>query len=493
MRKKVYVIGAGVSGLSAGIYAARCGFDVTILEQHFTFGGLSTSWSRKGYFFEGGMHWLTGSGEDQPLNKVWKQLGALQENNPVENKEILYSFVDKNGKQINLWRDIEKTRQEFLQYSPEDKNVINTLYNDVKKYTKVHLPVADLPGLKSMEPMHPSIKELLAMIPAGIRTLQLSNTSFLDYINRFKNKDLRELLKAVTSNQYNATSFLYTMASFACGDSGFPKGGSIQFVKNMVDTFESLGGEIQYKTTVEKVVVKNGITTGVQTKDGFLPADAVIVSQDFRQAVDTLFDVPISSKFVQTMKKNLVPEENTFICLGVKADLSHLPHTCIFPLEKPFECANNFYSHLRVNNYSRNKEAAPEGCTSVTSILIGESYDYWKAAKEDGTYKAKKDELAQRFIKELEAFVPEIKDNIEVIDVATPCTYERYCSSYHGSWMSVWCKGTPKMKYPHKLPEIQGCYFAGQRLQMPGGLPIAGYTGRMAVQHLCKDTETIFV
>ena len=90
MRKKVYVIGAGVSGLSAGIYAARCGFDVTILEQHFTFGGLSTSWSRKGYFFEGGMHWLTGSGEDQPLNKVWKQLGALQENNPVENKEILH-------------------------------------------------------------------------------------------------------------------------------------------------------------------------------------------------------------------------------------------------------------------------------------------------------------------------------------------------------------------------------------------------------------------
>ena len=84
------------------------------------------------------------------------------------------------------------------------------------------------------------------------------------------------------------------MASFACGDSGFPKGGSIQFVKNMVDTFESLGGEIQYKTTVEKVVVKNGIATGVQTKNGFLPADAVIVSQDFRQAVDTLFDVPIT-------------------------------------------------------------------------------------------------------------------------------------------------------------------------------------------------------
>ena len=70
MTKKVIVIGAGVSGLSAAIYAARSGFDVTILEQHSTFGGLSTGWSRKGYFFEGGMHWLTGSSPKLVLNQV---------------------------------------------------------------------------------------------------------------------------------------------------------------------------------------------------------------------------------------------------------------------------------------------------------------------------------------------------------------------------------------------------------------------------------------
>ena len=101
---KVVVIGAGIAGLSAGIYAARTGFDVTILEQHNISGGLSTSWSRKGYYFEGGMHWLTGSSEKMPLHRIWLETGALQENNPIENRDPLYNLIDENGKVLSLYR-----------------------------------------------------------------------------------------------------------------------------------------------------------------------------------------------------------------------------------------------------------------------------------------------------------------------------------------------------------------------------------------------------
>ena len=61
--KKLVVVGAGIAGLSAGVYAQRSGFETVILEKHIIPGGLSTSWTRKGYLFEGGMHWLTGSSE----------------------------------------------------------------------------------------------------------------------------------------------------------------------------------------------------------------------------------------------------------------------------------------------------------------------------------------------------------------------------------------------------------------------------------------------
>ena len=132
---KVVVIGAGISGLSAGIYAARAGFDVTVLEQHNIAGGLSTSWSRKGYYFEGGMHWLTGSSPEMPLNKVWREVGALQDNNPIENRDPLYNLIDENGKVLSLYRYLPQMEKALIDYAPEDKARIKKMCREIKDFT----------------------------------------------------------------------------------------------------------------------------------------------------------------------------------------------------------------------------------------------------------------------------------------------------------------------------------------------------------------------
>ena len=85
-----------------------------------------------------------------------------------------------------------------------------------------------------------------------------------------------------------------------------------------------------------------------------------------------------------------------------------------------------------------------------------------------------------------------IKGKIAVWDVATPLTYERYLGSYKGSWMTLVKKGQGNARYPGKPESIQNLYFAGQRLNSPGGLPVALTTGRTAAQHLCIDTDTVF-
>ncbi len=505
---KVVVIGAGISGLSAGIYAARAGFDVTILEQHNIPGGLSTSWSRKGYYFEGGMHWLTGSSEKMPLNKIWHETGALQENNPIELRDPLYNVIDENGKTVSLYRFLPQMQQALIEYAPEDKAQIKKMCRAIKDFTNFHLPVLDIRGCKCKTPVKINPMEFIKMLPAIIRVPGLMNISFDEYIAKFKNKNLRHLLHSVIGYRYNALSFIYTLGSFASGDCGYPAGGSIRMANNMLETYKSLGGKILFRTKAENVHVEDYEVRGVvisgkgAEEAGINPdengvreieADAVIVTQDARAAVDCLFDTMIDEPWVNTMRHEAITEQNIFIGMGVKADLSHLPYCCIYPLKKPFEYAGCKWNELRIYNYAAYKDHAPEGCTTLTCLLIGESYGFWKAAKADGTYKDKKKELGELFVSQLAEFIPEVGKALEVIDVATPCTYERYTGSYEGSWMSVWKKGGKQRNYPQTLDSIWGVYFAGQRIQMPGGLPIAVYTGRLAVQHLCRDWGEEFV
>lgn len=491
-KRRVIIVGGGIAGLSAGIYALRSGFDAHILERHGTFGGFQTGWTRKGYFFEGGMHWLTGSSPRIPLNRVWRETGALRENNPVENRDPYYTLID-GGKRLSLYRDLKRLRQELLRFAPEDRRMINRLCRDISLFKAVHLPLRDVAGLKAGKPSRPGVPELLAMAPAALRYFPLVRTSYKDYVSRFKNKNLRHLLLSVIGHRYNAISFIYTMASFASGDSGYPSGGSVRLAGNMMDTFLSLGGKVSYRTKAERVVVEGGKAVGVRTEGGVLHGDAVIVASDTRVAIDTMLDRPVSGGWADKFRSGLATSQNMFIALGVRADFSHLPHSMVFPLDKPFEYAGCSFTELRVNNYSRYGGHSPEGGTALTCILLADCYGFWRKARDDGSYARKKQELGRLFVETLSAFLPEVGDRLDVVDVATPVTYERYCGSYNGSWMTVWKPGCPRPGIPQTLKGVKGLYFAGQRILMCGGLPMAVYTGRRAVQLLCRDTDTVFV
>src|SRR4030042_1912235 len=54
----VVIIGAGIGGLVCGCYLAKAGLKVLIVEQHYKPGGYCTSFKRKGYTFDVGVHYL---------------------------------------------------------------------------------------------------------------------------------------------------------------------------------------------------------------------------------------------------------------------------------------------------------------------------------------------------------------------------------------------------------------------------------------------------
>ena len=467
-KNQVIIVGGGISGLSAGIYTQRAGFKTLILEKCATPGGVSTCWKRKGYLFEGGVHWLNGSGGHLDLNKVWKEVGALQDNNPVFFKDPVYELRN-GGASLAIHRDARKTLEELSAYAPEDRGVLRRIFRDVRWFRYFQTPVAGYTSLWSY----------IRMFPALVITPRLWMQSTAHYLGRIKNDDVRTLLSGVLSPVNNAMTFAFTLSTFFYGDSGYPTGGSLRMALNMADTYIKAGGEIRYNTVVEKVVDKGVIVNGT-----LLEADAVVVTVDARTAIDRLFEKPFDDGWARRMRRLLKTSQCMFFGIGVEADLRELPKSMVCKLDRPMEIAGIRYDFIKVNNYARDGYA-PEGCSTLTVLLDGDTYGYWRDAKARDTYYEKKDEAVARVLETLYGLFPSIKGKVAVTDMATPLTVERYCGTYEGSYMSEWHPGTLTANAPNRYRK--GLYFAGQRTAYSGGLPPAVVSGRLAARALCKD------
>lgn len=482
---KVVIIGAGISGLTSAVYLQRSGFRTLVLEKAGGPGGVSTSWKRKGFTFEGGVHWLIGAKKEIPLHQVWEETGALQENNPVYFKDPIYTLVDSEGT-MPLFRDLHGLETKGLR----DRISLWSLRFHLACFKHFHQPISDMRGLKVRHPKPFSIGEYAKMLPAALITPFLMVQSARGYAKRFKNKRIRALLAAVVEPDINALSLIYTLGTFQVGDSGYPQGGSLRMAQNMAETFQNLGGEIRYQTTVEEVFpAENG--WAVRTKGEALKADAVVVSADARTAIDRLFREPLQDGWARKMREGLRTTQCMFLGVGVNADLSAWPRSMQIVLPRPLKAAGRTYETVVVNNYATEEGYAPEGCSVITCLLHGPTYAYWKAAKEDGSYQAKKKAVMDGFLEIMGDMIPEIKDAVAVTDVVTPLTYERYCSTFEGSYMTDW----PPLSRLYHAPVRyrKGLYFTGQRTAYSGGLPPAAQSGRTTAQAVCKDFDAEFV
>jgi len=539
--KNVVVIGAGISGLTAAIYAQRSGFDVTLCEQNSRAGGMCSSWMRKGYLFEGSIH-CTGSNPTTALYKLWKATGALGDNVKMYLPDIFHA-VEWNGQVINLFRNIEKTVEQLAVMSPEDSKQLQRLVKDVKAFSCLQMPIFDIRGIKTKDPKRMTFNGLLKIMPALPRLARLHKVSCKKYLENFKHLGIRRLFRIipddyssigliatlatwnmgdggfpeggslqmidrmvktfedlggkmllktkVEKDDYSSIGLIATLATWNMGDGGFPEGGSLQMIDRMVKTFEDLGGKMLLKTKVEKVSIENGMLTGVVLPDKTLAADAVVITQETMAAIEQLFDIELNDAWLTKLRENTESVVCTFIGVGIRAKISQTPIPK-WELEEPITYAGKTITEIGFQNYFGREGYAPEGCTTLTTTLTGDTYNFWKKAKEEGCYEEEKRKLADQLCRVICQKFPQSTGNIEVIDIATPLTYERYTGAYHGSWMSITGLGKKMRTYPGFLKNIRGVYFAGHRLMTPGGFPVALYSGYKAAQMVCRQFDAIF-
>ena len=78
MKWDAIVVGSGIGGLACAAALAKCGRKVLVLEQHFAAGGLTQTFSREGYTWDVGLHYLGDMGAQGIQLLDWISEGGIE-------------------------------------------------------------------------------------------------------------------------------------------------------------------------------------------------------------------------------------------------------------------------------------------------------------------------------------------------------------------------------------------------------------------------------
>jgi phytoene dehydrogenase-like protein len=495
--KRIVIIGAGISGLSAGCYARMNGYEAQILEAHNQPGGLCTSWKRKGYLIDGSCHWVTGSGPGNEFYPVWQELGAL-EGRRIVDYEYYTSFTGADGRVFRLYTDVDRLERHMKELSPADAAPTEEFCGLVRTFAGFGAPVGKpaelmglLDGLRMMRRFGPYMKLFK----------QLGSLNVTEFASRFKDPLIRDgILGAMYGVSESLFPLIMSLGPMSRKAAGYPIGGSLEFARGIERRFTSLGGRVSYGARVTKVLEENGRAIGVRLADGSeVPADYVVSACDLKASLTSLLDGkrmdPVHRELLSSGK---LIDPMVQVSFGVDMDLSGGPPAMSdsIKLSEPINLGGRRLEWLSYKNYAFDPTTAPPGKTVLISMFLSD-WEYWEKFEADpSAYAAEKKRTADHCARALESRYPGLGSRIEMTDVATPLTYARYTGNWKGVYMT-WLL-SPEFQRRHRyvpktVPGLDAFYIASMWTSPPGGLPGAASAGRGVVQLLCARDRKRFI
>jgi phytoene dehydrogenase-like protein len=498
--KEIIIIGAGMAGLSAGSYGQMNGYKTRLFELHDKPGGLCTSWKRQGYTFDGCIEWTVGSKAGSEVNRIFAELGAVQGRKFID-PDVIHRIEGSNGRTLSVYSDLDQWERHMKELSPADSAAIEELCNVGRRLT----PFVDM-----VDPSSPLelFKMGFSMMPFLAILFKYGKITAEAFAARFKDPFLRLALVAF-ANINGGTSIpvaglMYMPAAAHVRDAGYPIGGSLEFARAIERRYLDLGGEIHYRSRIEKILVeadpagRGDRAVGVRLVDGSEHrADIVISAADGHATIFNMLEGRyVSDKIRAYYDKLPIYKSWIQVSLGVARDLSGEAPRVSYWLNEPLDIAGEKIDHISFRHFCMDPSMAPAG-KSVVVVVFDADHAYWKPRYQDtGRYEAEKKEIATKVIGALEQRLPGISAQVEVVDVSTPMTVERYTGNWQGSqegWLitsdTIMMMGTGMEK---TLPGLANFYMAGQWVEPGGGVSAAALSGWRVIRMLCKKDRKKF-
>lgn len=408
----VAIVGAGMSGLAAGIRLAQYDKKVCILEKHSMIGGLNSFYRRSGRNYDVGLHAMTNyvpkGTKVGPLARVirhlrmpWDEFGLTQQNG---------SAIAFPGVELNFTNDFDRFRSEIADKFPTQIDGFDKMVEGLAGYDQLGLGTAG-----------GSAREYVAQF---ISDRQLVDMIFcpLLYYGGARERDME------------FGQFCVMFRSIFLEGFARPHDGVRHILLKLLKKFRALGGDLRLKTGVQRFETRGEEVASVILDNGeevrakrFLSSAGWPETMKLCGAAQSEVDLcpPGKLGFIETISVLDVPpkkfgHDKTIVFFNDSDEFAYRNPDSLVDLRSGVVCSpNNF-------NYS---EPIEENMIRITALA---NYDLWRKLSPD-EYQKEKLRWYEKTLESAARFIPEFRGHVIDVDMFTPLTIERFTGRVRGA------------------------------------------------------------
>jgi len=430
------IIGAGMSGLAAGIRLAHYDQRVCILERHHTIGGLNSFYRLRGRDFDVGLHAVTNftpkGTKKGPLARLLRQL-RFKWDDLALSPQIGSSIVFP-GAELRFGNDIGLLESEIARAFPAEKDNFRRLLERLVEYD-------------NLEQSHfeSSAREVLEDTIDDPLLIDMLLCPLMWYGNaRERDMDFGQ--------------FCIMFRSIFLEGFARPLAGVRLILKNLVHRFRKLGGELKLRSGVGRIAMDNGRATGVVLENGEqLEARNILSSAGLVETM-RLCDEGDAVRGNRAGRLSFI--ETISVLDQQPRDLGHdrtivfYNDTDKFHWEKPEDefCDVRTGVICSPNNYLYGAaDGLPDGVIRITALA---NYDRWASLSEE-QYRLEKLRWYDRTVESSVRFMPDYRSHVIDTDMFTPTTITRFTFHDNGA-----VYGAPEKRFDGTT-DVDNLYICG--------------------------------
>jgi phytoene dehydrogenase-like protein len=409
------IIGAGMSGLAAGIRLANYDQRVCILEKHWTIGGLNSFYRAGGRNYDVGLHAVTNftppGTKKGPLARLLRQLRFKWED--FELSPQVGSAIAFPGVRLRFNNDIDLLRSEIARAFPTERDAFEQLLGQLVDYDDL-----------KQENFGGSARGFLNATIRDPLLCEMLLCPLMWYGN-------------ARENDMDFGQFCIMFRSIFLEGFARPFKGVRLILKHLVRRYRELGGELKLRSGVQQLLVDGNRVGGVVLENGdVLHAKRVLSSAgtlETQRLCDDLTEVQASRAGQLTFIESISVLDRQPREIGLNETIVFYNDSPEFHWTRPADglCDVRTGVICSPNNYLYPKELGEleDGVVRLTTIA---DFDSWTSLQ-DAEYMKQKMWWYDRSIDSAVRFVPDFRRHVIDTDVFTPKTIRRFTSKANGA------------------------------------------------------------